>query len=105
MTVPNETKQDISEKIVKHSLNVAGHRTSISLERVFWEELRKIAAARGQSLANLVAAIGAGRGGANLSSAIRVFVLNAARRSRSGRTRRGLVFTEHCPARVLSSAP
>nr|WP_036257816.1 ribbon-helix-helix domain-containing protein [Methylocapsa aurea] len=70
-----------SSAIVKHSLAIAGHRTSISLEHAFWESLKEIAAARGLSLAALVATIDAGRGEANLSSAIRVFVLNAARRS------------------------
>ncbi|MDQ6868156.1 MAG: ribbon-helix-helix domain-containing protein [Pseudomonadota bacterium] len=68
-------------KIVKHSLGVAGHRTNISLEWAFWEEYKRIASARGQPLASLVASIDAGRGGANLSSAIRLFVLDAARRS------------------------
>ena len=64
--------------IVKHSLTIAGHRTSISLERAFWDRLNALAAARGMSLAALVAEIDAGRGGANLSSAIRVFVLQSA---------------------------
>lgn len=64
--------------VVKHSLTIAGHRTSISLERAFWERLKMIAAERGASLASCVAEIDAGRGGANLSSAIRVFVLEAA---------------------------
>lgn len=81
MTAPSEIRHEAPVKIVKHSLAVAGHRTSISLEWVFWEELKAIANARGQPLANLVAGIDAGRGGANLSSAIRVFVLNAARGS------------------------
>ncbi len=61
--------------ISKHSLTIAGHRTSISLEQVFWETLRDIAGARGLSLAALIGEIDAGRGAANLSSAIRVFVL------------------------------
>jgi predicted DNA-binding ribbon-helix-helix protein len=61
--------------ISKHSLSIAGHRTSISLERAFWEKLRDIAGARGLSLAALIGEIDAGRGAANLSSAIRVFVL------------------------------
>ena len=61
-------------RIVKHSLVIAGHRTSISLEDDFWSGLRRIAEARAQSLASLVAEIDAGRGEANLSSAIRVFV-------------------------------
>mgnify|MGYP006273166163 CR=1 FL=1 len=62
-------------RIAKHSLVIAGHRTSISLEDPFWQELKRIAAERNVSLAGLVAQIDAGRGEANLSSAIRVFVL------------------------------
>jgi predicted DNA-binding ribbon-helix-helix protein len=64
--------------IVKHSLSIAGHRTSISLERAFWDRLNALAADRGISRAALVAEIDAGRGTANLSSAIRVFLLEAA---------------------------
>ncbi len=62
-------------RMAKHSIVIAGHRTSISLEDAFWRALRDIAAARGQSLASLVAEIDATRGAANLSSAIRVFAL------------------------------
>jgi predicted DNA-binding ribbon-helix-helix protein len=61
--------------ISKHSLTIAGHRTSISLEQAFWDKLRDIARTRGLSLAALIGEIDAGRGAANLSSAIRVFVL------------------------------
>ncbi len=61
--------------LAKHSLTIAGHRTSISLEHAFWDGLREIAHARGLSLAALIGEIDARRGGANLSSAIRVFVL------------------------------
>ncbi len=61
--------------ISKHSLTIAGHRTSISLEQAFWDKLRDIARARDLSLAALIGEIDAGRGAANLSSAIRVFVL------------------------------
>jgi predicted DNA-binding ribbon-helix-helix protein len=64
--------------IAKHSLTIAGHRTSISLEQAFWDALREIARGRGQSLAILIGDIDAGRGAANLSSAIRVFVLTQA---------------------------
>jgi predicted DNA-binding ribbon-helix-helix protein len=63
--------------IVKHSLSVAGHPTSISLEQAFWDRLCAIAKRQGEPIASLVARIDADRGGANLSSAIRVFVLNA----------------------------
>jgi predicted DNA-binding ribbon-helix-helix protein len=65
--------------VVKHSLTIAGHRTSISLEQAFWEGLKALAAERDLSLAAFVAEIDAGRGKANLSSAIRVFVLNSTR--------------------------
>ncbi len=64
--------------IVKHSLVIAGHRTSISLEDAFWQALKAEAAAHGASVAGLVAEIDAGRGEANLSSAIRVHLLRAA---------------------------
>jgi predicted DNA-binding ribbon-helix-helix protein len=64
--------------IVKRSVRIAGHATSVSLEAAFWQGLCDIAAARGVSLNVLVAAIDAGRSG-NLSSAIRLFVLDSAR--------------------------
>ena len=69
----------MSTGIVKRSISIAGHRTSISLEEPFWEELRTIATARGLSVQALVGTIDAGRGQQNLSSAIRVFVLKALR--------------------------
>ncbi len=64
--------------IVKRSLTISGHRTSVSLEDAFWRRLRALAAARALSLSALIAEIDASRGGANLSSAIRVFVLESA---------------------------
>lgn len=63
--------------IVKRSIAIAGHRTSISLEDAFWRELKALARRRGRSVSALVAAIDAERKSANLSSAIRVFVLEA----------------------------
>ncbi|QAY95439.1 aryl-sulfate sulfotransferase [Methylovirgula ligni] len=65
--------------IAKHSLTIAGHRTSISLESAFWDALRDIAHTRRLSLAALIGEIDAGRGTANLSSAIRVYVLTQLR--------------------------
>ncbi|HXW19533.1 MAG TPA: ribbon-helix-helix domain-containing protein [Roseiarcus sp.] len=62
-------------RIVKRSMSIAGHRTSVSLEEAFWRELKSLAARRGQKLSALVAEIDATRSSANLSSAIRVFVL------------------------------
>ena len=61
--------------VVKRSVSIAGHRTSISLEAAFWDALKDIAAKRGASVQQLIGAIDAGRGAQNLSSAIRVFVL------------------------------
>ncbi len=69
------------QRIVKRSLSIAGHRTSVSLEEIFWSELRVIAGRRGRSVASLVAEIDAARGEANLSSALRVFVLQQAKGS------------------------
>ena len=66
-----------SVAICKRSLAIAGHRTSISLEEAFWQGLRQVAQRRNLSVAALVAEIDAARGAANLSSAIRVFVLTS----------------------------
>ncbi len=65
--------------LVKHSVRIAGHATSVSLEAAFWEALCEIAARRGMSINALLAAIDAERSG-NLSSAIRLFVLDSCRR-------------------------
>lgn len=72
------TAQKASAAVVKRSVVIAGHRTSISLEDIFWQVLKSLARDGGQSVASLVAEIDAGRGEANLSSAIRVFVLERA---------------------------
>ncbi len=61
--------------IVKRSVSIAGHRTSISLEEPFWEVLREIAEREKLSIQALIGRIDAERGEQNLSSAIRVFVL------------------------------
>lgn len=60
--------------IRKHSVLVSGHRTSISLEEVFWRELKSISDRRGVSLGQLVSEVDRDRSG-NLSSALRVYVL------------------------------
>ncbi|MBQ0823402.1 ribbon-helix-helix domain-containing protein [Microvirga terrae] len=66
--------------IVKRSVSIAGHRTSISLEQPFWEGLREIAERDRMSIQSLIGRIDADRGDQNLSSAIRVFVLTDLRR-------------------------
>ena len=63
-----------SRPIQKRSIRIAGHATSLSLEAEFWAALRAIARRRGLSLNRLVASVDTGRRG-NLSSALRVFVL------------------------------
>jgi predicted DNA-binding ribbon-helix-helix protein len=62
--------------VLKRSVSIAGHRTSISLEEPFWEGLREIAEREKISVQALIGRIDAERGEQNLSSAIRVFVLN-----------------------------
>lgn len=61
--------------VVKRSIVIAGHKTSVSLEQAFWTALKDIAAARGTTLSELVAALDSQRRHGNLSSAIRLFVL------------------------------
>lgn len=73
--VPAPPSDPAPGRIVKHSLAIAGHRTSISLEAEFWTALRALAAERGISLAAFVAQIDAERRSTNLSSAIRVYIL------------------------------
>ncbi|OPZ78887.1 MAG: hypothetical protein BWY78_00345 [Alphaproteobacteria bacterium ADurb.Bin438] len=61
-------------KIKKHSIAVAGHKTSIALEKDFYDELKKISEEKGTSLNNLITEIDKNKN-KNLSSAIRLFVL------------------------------
>ena len=61
--------------ISKRSIVVAGHKTSVSLEDEFWKSLKEIASERNVTLGELVRTIDANRNHANLSSAIRLFVL------------------------------
>lgn len=61
--------------VVKRSVRIAGHPTSISLEEPFWTELKRIADARGLSLNALITGVDARRRQANLSSALRLLVI------------------------------
>ena len=66
----------------KHSVTIRGHRTSFSLEKPFLDDLRAIAGTRNITLAALVAEVDEGRPReANLSSALRIFVLDQAKRN------------------------
>jgi predicted DNA-binding ribbon-helix-helix protein len=60
--------------IVKRSVIIDGHKTSVSLEADFWVGLRDIAESRGVAVSSLLHAIDTGRDNANLSSSIRVYV-------------------------------
>jgi len=62
--------------IVKHSIIIKGHKTSVSLEDAFWNGLKEIATGRRTTLSDLIASIDSGRQHGNLSSAIRLFVLD-----------------------------
>jgi len=75
-------KTTVTARVVKRSIVIAGHRTSVSLEDAFWRALKDIATQNNMSLAALVAQIDAARGEANLSSALRVFALEQARQAR-----------------------
>jgi predicted DNA-binding ribbon-helix-helix protein len=61
--------------VVKRSIALAGHKTSISLEHDFWSALKDIAGGRDMTLSELVGRIDAERTAGNLSSAVRLFVL------------------------------
>jgi predicted DNA-binding ribbon-helix-helix protein len=62
--------------VVKRSIVIAGHKTSVSLEDAFWKGLKEIASGRAATLSELVASIDAARQHGNLSSALRLFVLD-----------------------------
>jgi predicted DNA-binding ribbon-helix-helix protein len=62
--------------VVKRSIVIASHKTSVSLEDAFWKGLKDIATGRGMTLSELVASIDSERRHGNLSSAIRLFVLD-----------------------------
>ena len=64
----------LKSRVVKRSIIIDGHRTSISLEDVFWNEFRSISQERHVPMSKLVGEIDTGRTHTNLSSAIRLFV-------------------------------
>jgi len=70
----------MKSKVIKRSIVIAGHKTSVSLEDAFWETLKELAASRDVTLSDMVAEIDATRSQGNLSSAIRLFVLDNIRR-------------------------
>ena len=65
--------------VLKRSIVIAGHKTSISLEDEFWDSFKEIADERGMTITAMIGAIDGGRKHVNLSSAIRLFVLGVYR--------------------------
>ena len=70
----------MKSSVVKRSIVINGHKTSVSLEDAFWTDLKKIAHDQQVTLSELVSKIDGAREQNNLSSAIRLFVLHHFRR-------------------------
>ena len=66
----------MQSSVVKRSIVIDGHKTSVSLEDPFWADLKKIAQAKQVTLSKLVTAIDGTREQSNLSSALSLFVLH-----------------------------
>jgi predicted DNA-binding ribbon-helix-helix protein len=75
----------MKSSVVKRSIVLAGQKTSVSLEQAFWNGLKHIAMGRRQTLSDLIGRIDAERQHGNLSSAVRLFVLNHYQRSSTER--------------------
>jgi predicted DNA-binding ribbon-helix-helix protein len=69
-------REAMKSPVVKRSIVIAGHKTSVSLEDAFWTALKEIAGGRNMTLSDMVATIDTERQHGNLSSAIRLFVLD-----------------------------
>ena len=72
----------MKSSVTKRPIVIAGHKTSVSIEDEFWDSLKEIAGERSMTVGELVAAIDRDREYANLSSAIRLFVLGFYRHQR-----------------------
>ena len=81
--------------IVKRSIIIGSHKTSVSLEDAFWQGLRDIAASRQVTLSRLVAGIDTERQHGNLSSAIRLFVLDHYKKSTALQDRSFMAADQH----------
>jgi predicted DNA-binding ribbon-helix-helix protein len=66
----------MTSTVVRRTIVLAGHKTSVSLEDAFWKGLKEIAKAQRKTLSDLVSSIDTDREHDNLSSALRLFVLN-----------------------------
>jgi predicted DNA-binding ribbon-helix-helix protein len=91
--------------VVKRSIVIAGHKTSVSLEDAFWTGLKDIALARHITLSDLVAAIDSERRHGNLSSAIRLFVLNHYQAHTNGHADQPSAAIVHPAGRLILTTP
>lgn len=89
--------------VVKRSIVVAGHKTSVSLEEAFWSGMKEISSARDMTLSELVGEIDGGRQQGNLSSAIRLFVLDYFRSRATGQPKMDGVQSPHHTEQPSSS--
>jgi predicted DNA-binding ribbon-helix-helix protein len=71
---------DTKSPVVKRSVIINNHKTSVSVEDLFWGSLKRIAAESEVTISELVGRIDRERGAGNLSSALRTFVLGYYRR-------------------------
>ena len=76
----NPRKNRIKSRVGKRTVVIAGNKTSVSLEDTFWQSLKEIASEHGMTLSELITTINSERQHTNLSSAIRLFVLEFYRR-------------------------
>jgi predicted DNA-binding ribbon-helix-helix protein len=67
---------EMQTSVLKRSLVIRGHKTSVSLEDPFWNAMKEIAGLKGMTLSELISQIDTSREHSNLSSAIRLFVLD-----------------------------
>jgi predicted DNA-binding ribbon-helix-helix protein len=95
----------MTSPIVKRSIVIAGHKTSVSVEDAFWTALKDVAASRGATVAELVATIDSSRQHGNLSSAIRLFVLDHFRTRPGGNSEGGRARDQVAATAVGSTPP
>jgi predicted DNA-binding ribbon-helix-helix protein len=90
--------------VIKRSIVIAGHKTSVSLEDAFWTSLKDIADDRNVTLSDLVSSIDTDRQHGNLSSAIRLFVLDHYRGQNNGPLPNGSTSRDMIGTRDTSTA-
>ena len=103
-----ETSMKFQSPVLKRSIRIGGHKTSVSLEEPLWNALKEIARGRDMTLSALVAAIESERRHRKLSAAIRLFVLDSHRdqvfeHEKLERTREVLAST-NCSTQDISAA-